>query len=97
MQRLPRLISLCDSIYMNPSATIITAVADQQPGTTRKISILYARQMRATAEANGRNPTIAEGMVDPSIQIEGITDSTKIITSQLKKRFPKKLYCEALP
>jgi membrane-bound serine protease (ClpP class) len=36
--------------------------------------------MRATAEANGRDPRIAEAMVDESIVIAGISDSGKVLT-----------------
>jgi membrane-bound serine protease (ClpP class) len=36
--------------------------------------------MRATAEANGRDPKIAEAMVDQDIYIEGIIDSGKVLT-----------------
>ena len=54
-------------------------------------------KMRATAEANGRNPNIAEGMVDPSIKIEGITDSTKIITLTAQEAFSEEIgYCEGI-
>lgn len=36
--------------------------------------------MRATAEANGRDPDIAEAMVDPDIYIAGIVDTGKVLT-----------------
>jgi membrane-bound serine protease (ClpP class) len=36
--------------------------------------------MRSTAEATGRNPQIAEAMVDEKIIVEGISDSTSVIT-----------------
>jgi membrane-bound serine protease (ClpP class) len=36
--------------------------------------------MRATAEARGRNPQIAEAMVDESIFVAGISDSGKVLT-----------------
>jgi len=36
--------------------------------------------MRATAEANGRDPAIAEAMVDESIEIEGITVEGEVLT-----------------
>ncbi|MGM0498161.1 MAG: NfeD family protein [Bacteroidota bacterium] len=65
--------------------------------------------MRATAEAKGkkiivdgkdttevwrRDPRIAEAMVDPRIAIEGITDSTEIITFTAQEAI-KHGYCEA--
>src|SRR5690606_27812701 len=41
----------------------------------------YMRSMmRSTAEATGRNPKIAEGMVDEKIEIEGVTTSGSVIT-----------------
>ena len=36
--------------------------------------------MRSTAEANGRDPDIAQAMVDPDIYIEGIIDTGKVLT-----------------
>jgi membrane-bound serine protease (ClpP class) len=36
--------------------------------------------MRSTAEKNGRRTDIAEGMVDERVVVEGIDDSTKLIT-----------------
>jgi membrane-bound serine protease (ClpP class) len=36
--------------------------------------------MRSTAEAKGRNPQIAEAMVDQEIEIEGITEKGNVIT-----------------
>jgi membrane-bound serine protease (ClpP class) len=36
--------------------------------------------MRATAEARGRDPKIAEAMVDPDIYIPGVIDSGKVLT-----------------
>ena len=94
------LISLaCDSIYMNPSATIGAAAVVDQSGQVQaeKYQSYMRGKMRATAEANGRNPNIAEGMVDPSIKIEGITDSTKIITLTAQEAFSEEIgYCEGI-
>jgi membrane-bound serine protease (ClpP class) len=36
--------------------------------------------MRSTAEAKGRNPDIAQAMVDESIKVDGISDSGKVLT-----------------
>ncbi|MCI5057459.1 MAG: nodulation protein NfeD, partial [Flavobacteriales bacterium] len=38
------------------------------------------KKMRATAEQNGRNPDIAEAMVDPDKVVMGISDSGKVLT-----------------
>ena len=37
-------------------------------------------EMRSTAEKNGRRMDIAEGMVDERVVVEGLVDSTKLIT-----------------
>lgn len=64
------LISLaCDSIYMAPganigAATVVGADGEAAPGKYQS----YMRSiMRSTAEANGRNPHMAEAMVEASV------------------------------
>ncbi|MHA6248163.1 NfeD family protein [Pontibacter sp. CAU 1760] len=64
------LISLaCDSIYMSPgsnigAATVVGATGEAAPGKYQS----YMRSiMRSTAEANGRNPHLAEAMVEASV------------------------------
>lgn len=64
------LISLaCDSIYMAPganigAATVVDASGAAAPGKYQS----YMRSiMRSTAEANGRNPHLAEAMVEASV------------------------------
>ncbi|MFD3003521.1 nodulation protein NfeD [Pontibacter toksunensis] len=64
------LISLaCDSIYMSPgssigAATVVGADGQAAPGKYQS----YMRSiMRATAEANNRDPHMAEAMVEPSV------------------------------
>ena len=64
------LISLaCDSIYMSPgsnigAATVVGADGAAAPGKYQS----YMRSiMRSTAEANGRNPHLAEAMVEASV------------------------------
>ena len=94
------LISLaCDSIYMNPSATIGAAAVVDQIGQVQpeKYQSYMRGKMRATAEANGRNPAIAEGMVDPSIVIPGISDSSKIITLTAQEAVNEDInFCEGI-
>lgn len=77
------LISIaCDSIYMAPgsnigAATVVTGEGEAAPDKYQS----YMRSiMRSTAEENGRDPLIAEGMVDDRVEIEGITEAGKIIT-----------------
>lgn len=77
------LISLsCDVIVMVPGASIgATTVVDQSGGKQSEKAQSYMRaEMRATAERMGRRTDIAEGMVDESVVVEGLVDSTKLIT-----------------
>lgn len=77
------LISIaCDSIYMSPgaqmgAATVVNQVGRQLPD---KYQSYMRATMRSTAEAQGRDPQIAEAMVDDRIRIPGIIDSTKTLT-----------------
>ncbi len=77
------LISLaCDSIYMAPGANIGAAtVVDQQGKPMPDKYQSYMRSlMRSTAEVTGRNPDIAQAMVDPRIVIPGISDSGQVLS-----------------
>lgn len=77
------LISIaCDSIYMMPGSTIGAATVVDQTGkpVPDKYQSYMRQKMRATAEETGRNPDIAEAMVDPDKYIPGISDSGKVLT-----------------
>ena len=77
------LISIaCDSIYMRESGTIGAATVVNQTGQEMpdKYQSYMRATMRATAEASGRDPLIAEGMVDDRVSIPGIIDSGEVIT-----------------
>lgn len=77
------LISIaCDSIYMSPGASIGAAsVVDQSGAVLPDKYQSYMRSlMRATAEKTGRDPLIAQAMVDPDTYIKGIIDSGKVLT-----------------
>ncbi len=78
------LISLaCDSIFMAPGASIGAAtVIEGADGAkaSEKMQSYMRGLMRATAEANGRDPRIAEAMVDETIAIEGIIEEGKLLT-----------------
>lgn len=77
------LISIaCDSIYMVPGASIGAATVVDQAGEVvpDKFQSYMRSMMRSTAEAKGRNPDIAQAMVDPSIYVAGISDSGKVLT-----------------
>ncbi len=86
----------CDSIYMSSgasigAATVVTADAVAAPD---KYQSYMRTNMRSTAEATGRNPDIAEAMVDESIEIEGISKTGKVITFSTKDAI-RHGYCEA--
>ncbi len=78
------LISIaCDSIYMAPGSSIGAAtVVSGEDGTQMpdKYQSYMRSTMRSTAEANGRDPIIAEAMVDDRIVIPGIIDSGYTLT-----------------
>ncbi len=72
----------CDSIYMSPVASMGAATVVDQSGqpVPDKYQSYMRSWMRATAEANGRDPDIAQAMVDPDIYIAGIVDTGKVLT-----------------
>ena len=77
------LISIAtDSIYMTEGANIGAATVVTQDGAAApdKYQSYMRSMMRSTAEATGRNPQIAEAMVDETIAIEGITEAGEVIT-----------------
>ncbi len=72
----------CDSIYMRPGANIGAATVVDQSGTPLpdKYQSYMRSMMRSTAESKGRNPDIAQAMVDPRIAIENVTDTGQVLT-----------------
>jgi len=77
------LISIaCDSIYMVKGANIGAATVVNQTGEPMpdKYQSYMRSTMRSTAEAQGRDPRIAEAMVDDRIYIQGIIDSGYTLT-----------------
>ena len=90
------LISIaCDSIYMASGASIGAASVVNQTGEIMpdKYQSYMRSLMRSTAEKNGRDPLIAQAMVDPDTYIEGISDSGKVLTFTTKEAI-KYGYCE---
>ena len=91
------LISIaCDSIYMSPGATIGAATVVEGAGgeaAPDKYQAYMRGIMRATAEKNGRNPRIAEGMVDERIVIDSIKQEGRVITFTTSEAI-KFGYCE---
>lgn len=77
------LISIaCDSIYMIPGSNIGAATVVNQAGEAMpdKYQSYMRSMMRSTAEVNGRDPQIAQAMVDPRIVVPGLIDSTMVLT-----------------
>ncbi|WKN45740.1 NfeD family protein [Tunicatimonas pelagia] len=92
------LISIaCDSIYMAPGASIGAATV-VNGGTGEAAPDKYQSYMRgimrSTAEASGRDPQIAEAMVDESIKIDSISEEGEVITFSTSEAI-KYGYCEA--
>jgi membrane-bound serine protease (ClpP class) len=77
------LISIsADRIYMRPGGNIGAATVVDQTGDVvpDKYQSYMRSMMRSTAEAKGRDPQIAQAMVDPSIEIEGVIEEGKVLT-----------------
>jgi membrane-bound serine protease (ClpP class) len=91
------LISIaCDSIYMSPGATIGAATVVEGTGQAApdKYQSYMRSIMRATAEENGRDPRIAEGMVDEKVVIDSVKQAGKVITFTTSEALSHG-YCEA--
>ncbi|OFY66755.1 MAG: hypothetical protein A3H98_12125 [Bacteroidetes bacterium RIFCSPLOWO2_02_FULL_36_8] len=91
------LISIaCDSIYMTDGANIGAASVVNQQGELApdKFQSYMRSMMRSTAEANGRNPEIAEAMVDPYRAKDSTITKGKVITLTTKEAL-KQHFCEA--
>lgn len=72
-----------DKIYMSPGSSIGAAtVVDGVGGAAApdKYQSYMRGIMRATAEANGRNPDIAEAMVDETLEVPGVSEAGKVLT-----------------
>jgi membrane-bound serine protease (ClpP class) len=78
------LISIaCDSIYMSPGASIGAAtVVNGTDGSEApdKYQSYMRSIMRSTAEENGRDPLIAEAMVDERTVIDSVKQAGKVLT-----------------
>lgn len=92
------LISIaCDSIYMRKGANIGAATVVNQTGEAMpdKYQSYMRSTMRSTAEAKGRNPDIAEAMVDESLKVAGVSDSGKVLTFTATEAM-KHGFCEGM-
>lgn len=92
------LISIaCDSIYMAPGASIGAAtvvMGGSGEAAPDKYQSYMRSMMRSTAEARGRDPRIAEGMVDERLEIEGISKAGEVITFTVSEAIANN-FCEA--
>ena len=92
------LISIaCDSIYMRSGANIGAATVVDQTGKPLpdKYQSYMRSMMRSTAESSGRDPDIAQAMVDPRIYIAGINDTGNVLTFTANEALKYK-YCEGI-
>lgn len=87
----------CNKIYMRAGSSIGAAtVVDQTAQALPDKYQSYMRaMMRSTAEARGRDPHIAEAMVDPTSYIKGISDSGKVLTFTTSEAI-KHGYCNGM-
>ncbi len=72
-----------DKIVMVPGASIGAATVVEGTGgeaAPDKYQSYMRSLMRSTAEANGRDPRIAEAMVDENIELEGISEAGSVLT-----------------
>jgi membrane-bound serine protease (ClpP class) len=89
------LISIaCNRIYMRSGASIGAATVVDMKGEVvpDKYQSYMRSMMRSTAQARGRDPFIAEAMVDPRTFIPGINDSGKVLTLTTEEAI-KNNYC----
>ncbi len=72
----------CQRIVMVPGSSIGAATVVDQTGdkVSEKYQSYMRSEMRSTAERNGRRTDVAEAMVDERVVIEGLVDSTQLVT-----------------
>lgn len=93
------LISIsCDSIFMTQSAkigasTVVNGLTGE--GAIDKYQSYMRATFRSTAEAQGRDPDIAEAMVDQDIEVEGVIEKEKTLTFTTSEAI-KNGYCEGI-
>ncbi len=74
-----------DIIVVSPGATMgaatpVTIQSGEMKPTDEKVVSYMRKEMRATAEARGRNGDIAEAMVDRDREVDGLNDKGKLLT-----------------
>ena len=87
----------CEKIYMRKGASIGAATVVDQEGKVvpDKYQSYMRSMMRSTAETRGRDPRIAEAMVDPRTYIPGVNDSGKVLTMTTTEAV-KNHYCNGV-
>ena len=72
----------CRKIGMAPGSSMGAATVVDQGGNkaSEKAQSYFRAEIGSTAERNGRNRQIAEGMVDEDVEIEGLSEKGKLIT-----------------
>lgn len=83
----------CNKIVMVPGSSIGAATVVDQTGQKvgEKYQSYMRSEMRSTAERNGRRTDIAEGMVDEKVVIEGLSDSSNLITLTSEEAYKYKI------
>lgn len=79
-----------DRIVMVPGASIGAATVVEGVGgeaAPDKYQSYMRGLMRATAEAKGRDPQIAESMVDPELEVDGVSEKGKVLTLSSEEAF----------
>ncbi|MFW5793052.1 MAG: NfeD family protein [Bacteroidota bacterium] len=71
-----------DQIYMRAGGNIGAATVVDQSGEVvpDKYQSYMRSMMRSTAESKGRDPEVAQAMVDPSYEVPGISEEGKVLT-----------------
>ena len=71
-----------DKIVMAPGASMGAATAVDMQGeyASEKVQSYMRSLMRATAEANGRDPQIAEAMVDEKLVVPGVVEEGELLS-----------------
>ena len=71
-----------DVIFMAPGASIGAATVVDGTGTkaSEKMQSYMRGLMRATAEANGRDPRLAEAMVDETLEVDDVVEEGTLLT-----------------
>ena len=70
------------NIYMAPGAVMGAATPVDQEGeqASEKVVSGVRKDFKAVAEVRGRNPLVAEAMVDEAVAVEGLVEEGKLLT-----------------